>query len=99
MFGGAFAEIKISDMLNGYVNEYATKMEGGNYTLGSVYSLYNVTAPIQNDRLGFQSNVSYGMFTGSNGVDEIGELRIINEAAFVNKLVEIYNGTHYVNIT
>ena len=39
------------------------------------------------------------MYTGSNGVDEIGQVRIINEAAYTNKLVEIFNGTNYVNIT
>ena len=72
MFGGAFIDISVSDMLNGFYNTYAAKINGGSYTLGNDFSLYNVTTPIQNDRLGFQSNVPYGMYTGSNGVDEIG---------------------------
>lgn len=39
------------------------------------------------------------MFTGSNGVDEIGQLRIINGAAYCNKITEIYNGYTYSNVT
>ena len=86
MFGGAFAQIKVSDMLEGYVNDIADKVNGGNYILGNDFSLYNVTTPIQNDRIGFQSNVTYGTYTGSNGVDEIGQIRIINGQAFANKV-------------
>jgi len=86
-------------MLNGFVNTVAAKVNGGEYFLGNDFSLYNVTTPIQNDRMGFQSNVSYGLYTGSNGVDEIGQMRIINEAAYCNKLVEVFNGTGYVNVT
>jgi hypothetical protein len=59
-------------MLNGYVNDVAAKVNGGTYSLGNDFSLYNVTTPIQNDRIGFQSSVDYGTYTGSNGVDEIG---------------------------
>ena len=53
MFGGAFIDISVSDMLNGFYNEYAAKTNGVSYTLGNDFSLYNVTTPIQNDRLGF----------------------------------------------
>ena len=57
MLGGAFANIKINDMLNGYVNDIADQINGGDYILGNDFSLYNVTTPLQNDRLGFQSSV------------------------------------------
>ena len=53
IFGGAFADIKVSDMLNGFYNGYAAKVNGGDYILGNDFSLYNVTTPIQNDRIGF----------------------------------------------
>lgn len=46
IFGGAYADIKISDMLNGYVSDVAEKINGGNYTLGDSYMLYNVTTPV-----------------------------------------------------
>jgi len=39
------------------------------------------------------------MYTGSNGDDEIGYLRIVNQASYANKLTEINNGTNLVNIT
>jgi len=97
--GGAFAEIKVTDMLNGFYNPIADKVNGGDYMLGNDFSLYDITTPIQNDRMGLQANVAYGLNTGSNGVDEIGQLRIINEAAYCNKLVEIFDGTNYVNVT
>ena len=99
MLGGAYANIKISDMLNGYVNDIVDQINGGDYILGNDFNLYNVTTPLQNDRIGFQSSVEYGTYTGSNGNDEIGELRIINGAAFCNKVVQIFNGTEYVNVT
>ena len=99
MFGGAYAQIKVSDMLDGYVNTYAADINGGDYFQGNDFSLYGVTTPVQNDRLGLQKEVSYGLNTGANGVDEIGQLRIINGAAYCNKLVEIFNGTSYVNVT
>ncbi len=38
------------------------------------------------------------MLTGSNGVDEIGQLRIINNQAYANKVVQLYNSTTYLNI-
>jgi len=99
MFGGAYAQIKVSDMLDGYVNTYAADINGGDYFQGNDFSLYGVTTPVQNDRLGLQKEVSYGLNTGANGVDEIGQLRIINGAAYCNKLVEVFNGTSYVNVT
>ena len=87
-------------MLTGFVNPLAAVINSGaNYTLGNDWSLYNITTPIQNGNIGFQKNVQYGTYTGSNGVDEIGQIRIINGAAFCNKLVEIYNGTNFVNVT
>lgn len=48
--------------------------------------------------MGPQSSVNYGMYTGSNGEDEIGQLRIINGQAYVNKLVNVYNGLDLVSV-
>lgn len=39
------------------------------------------------------------MLTGSNGVDEIGFLRLINNAAYANKVMEIFNGNELVEVT
>ena len=39
------------------------------------------------------------MLTGSNGVDEIGYLRIIDGAAYTNKKVPLFNGTDLVYYT
>ncbi len=99
IFGGAYATIKIEDLLYGYESDIAGKINGGDYLLGDDFALSNMTTPIINDQKGFGSAVNFGMLTGSNGVDEIGFLRLINNAAYVNKVMEIYNGTQLVNVT
>ena len=35
------------------------------------------------------------MYTGSNGVDEIAEVRTVNEEAYVNKIINVWNGTYF----
>lgn len=39
------------------------------------------------------------MYTGSNGLDEIGRLRMMNGVADTNKLFTLWNGTAMVNTT
>ena len=51
-----------------------------------------------NDQVGPGKNVSFGLYTGSNGIEEIGLLRLVNGEAFTNKLTNVYNGTKYVDI-
>mgnify|MGYP007004968105 CR=1 FL=1 len=46
MFGGAFADIKSCDMLNGFVTDVTANVGGGEYILGNNFNLYNVTTPI-----------------------------------------------------
>ena len=99
-FTDGFATISVEDMMNGFTNPYADIVGKGNYTLGDYYAIFNYTTPIRNSvESGPMNNVNYGMLTGSNGVDEIGQIRIINEEAFANKVVQMYNSTAYLNIT
>lgn len=44
--------------------------------------------------------MNFGLYTGSNGNAEIGLLRIINDAAYTNKLTTIYTGnaTEFVDV-
>lgn len=70
-------------MLDGYENDIAAKINGGNYFSGNTYDLSSLTTPIRTEVIG--PLVDYGMYTGSNGVDEIGRLRIINDAAYANR--------------
>lgn len=92
-FGGAFADILVSDMLNGYENDVAARINGGDYFAGDDFALMNYTNPIRIDVTGPDSVVIYGLLTGENGLSEIGQIRTINEQAFTNKQVQIYNGT------
>lgn len=89
--GGAYANIKVEDMLDGYNNTEAANVNGGAYFQGYSQSLTSLTQPVNRVEL-----VEYGMYTGSNGVEEIGYLRIIDDVAFTNKLMQIYNGTEQV---
>ena len=86
-------------MLDGFENDVADKVNGGSYFNGNDFSLSKMTTPIRNDIKGFQSNVPYGTYTGSNGVDEIGYLRIINGEAASNKIFTLWNGTAMINTT
>ena len=67
MFGGAYKKLTLYQALMGYKNDVAAKINGGNYIMGDDFSLLNVTTPIVNDQMGFQSNSSFGLYTGSKG--------------------------------
>lgn len=38
------------------------------------------------------------MYTGSNGIDEIAEVRTVNEEAYVNKIINVWNGTYFTAV-
>ena len=97
--GGAYVTIPVSDMLNGFENDVAAKVNGGVYLQGLDNSLTSWTQPIQRNFADESRKVEYGMLTGSNGVDEIGYLRIIDGSAYTNKKVPLFNGTDLVYYT
>ena len=99
IMGYGYAYINVHDMLYGFENDVAAKINGGQFYQGNDFSLSNFTAPIINDMSGLQASVPYGMYTGSNGIDEIGRLRIMNNQADVNRLFTLWNGTAMVNTT
>ena len=99
MFGGAYKKLTLEQALMGYTNDVAEKINGGNYIMGDDFSLLNVTTPIVNDQMGFQSNSSFGLYTGSNGQGEIGLLRQINDDSFANRQIQCYNSTKQLNVT
>jgi len=78
IFDSAYAEYTMTQLLTGFENPYAARLNGGHYAQGDDFSLSNYTTPILNDQTGFGKNVSFGLYTGSNGDDEIGLLRLIN---------------------
>ena len=86
-------------MLTGWKSELVKNFNCTNYLLGDYWAIYNETTPIRNYVYGFQSKVDYGIYTGSNDLDEIGQVRMINGQHYVNKMSEIFNGTFQVNIT
>ena len=45
--------------------------------------------------VGEVSEAVYGVYTGSNGIDEIAEVRTVNEEAYVNKIINVWNGTYF----
>ena len=49
IFGGAYTKLTIENVLYGYVNDVASKVNGGNYFLGDDFALSNTTTPIIND--------------------------------------------------
>ena len=98
-FGGGFADIAVSKLLLGFQNAFAAGVSSGDYLQGNDFSLTNYTTPMMNDQVGFGSTVTFGLFTGTNDASRIGNLRIVNGAAYANKVTEINNGTALVNVT
>lgn len=48
-----YAFISVHDMLYGFENDVAAKINGGNFYQGNDFSLSNYTAPVINDMSGF----------------------------------------------
>ena len=93
--GGALKSYTAMDLINGYENDIAERVNGGQYYGGYDFSITNSTTPVFNEMVGEVSNAVYGVYTGSNGVDEIGEVRTVNEEAYVNKIINVWNGTYF----
>ena len=72
-------------MIAGYDNEVADRVNGGQYYGGYDFSLSSGTTPVFNEHYGGASKGVYGIYTGSIGLDEIGQVRLINNEAYVNK--------------
>ena len=101
-FGPMFQDYTISDLLNGFESSDANNLSeiaSNSYYDGDLMYLRNLTTPIYHNMYGIMNVTSFGMYTGSNGLTEIGNLRIINENSDVNKREMAYNGTGVTNIT
>ena len=72
VFGSAYADISVHDMIVGYKTDVAANVNGGTFLNGDDFNLSPNCTVLTNDRIGFGTQVEYGMYTGSNGVDEIG---------------------------
>ena len=99
VFGSAYADISVNDMFVGYKTDVADKVNGGTFINGDDFNLSPNCTVLTNNQIGYGSQVEYGMYTGSNGVDEIGQLRIIDGQAYANRKVALWNSTNFVNIT
>ena len=69
--GGALKTYTIEELINGYENDIAARINGGQYYGGYDFSISNSTTPVFNDLIGEISESVYGIYTGSNGIDEI----------------------------
>ena len=78
VFGSAYSDISVHDMIVGYETDVAANVNGGTFLNGDDFNLSPNTTVLTNDQIGYGTQIEYGMYTGSNGVDEIGQLRIIN---------------------
>jgi len=78
-FGEPYVNYTPSDLVFGFTNDVADKLNGGDYYNGDDFSLSSVTTPIFNSELGGQSTTVFGMYTGANTLDNLGQIRIVNE--------------------
>ena len=86
------------DLINGYNNTIADKVNGGQYYGGYDFSLSPETTPVFNEMFGGVSKGIIGMYTGSLSLDSIGQVRILNDEAYVNKAQQVWNGTYFSEV-
>ena len=67
--GGALKNYDFEELINGYKNDIADRINGGQYYAGNDFSISNTTTPVFNERIDEVSNAIYGMYTGSNGIE------------------------------
>lgn len=91
-FGDVYVHYTSDELLNGFYNKAADNINGGDYYNGDIFSLRNFSTPILHNTKGPLVDTSYGMFTGSNGQTEIGQLRLMNNVAYVNRIEKIWDG-------
>ena len=98
MGGGLKTYTDTSILIDGYEDDIASRINGGEYYGGYDFSLTNATTPVFNDNYGGVAEANYGLYTGSHGLDEIGEIRLINGEAYVNKITRVWNGTYFTDV-
>lgn len=74
-------------------------INGGDFFEGNDFRLVNKTTPIFNDIIGTVAEAEFGVYTGSNLLSETSRVRIINEEAYTNRIVPIWNGTYESQVT
>jgi hypothetical protein len=99
IFGDMYITYTPEQLLHGFDNGIADVLNGGDYYNGDFFSLRNLSTPILHNTMGPLVNTSYGMFTGALGQTEIGQLRLINNAAIVNRREVVWDGQQYTEIT
>jgi len=97
--GGSFSSITASDLLFGFETNVTQKINGGDFFQGNDFGLQNTTTPIFNDLIGSVAESWYGVYTGSNLLSQTSRVRILNDEAYTNRIVPIWNGTYYSNVT
>lgn len=74
-------------------------INGGNFFSGNDYRLMNQTTPILNDQIGTVSDAIYGVYTGSNLLNQTSVVRLCNAEAYTNRIVPVWNGTYTTPVT
>jgi len=88
-----------TDLYLGYKTNITDRINGGDFFAGADYDLDNTITPVINEVKGRVSDATFGMYTGSLGVDDVSKVRRVNNVAYVNKNYAMWNGTYYHNVT
>ena len=87
-----------TDLIYGYENDIASRVNGGLYYAGNDFSISEATTPVFNNNYGGASEGIWGIYTGSLGDEKIGQVRLMNGEAYVNKLDQVWNGTFFSDV-
>lgn len=99
LFGTPFATYTAAELLWGFETTAADKINGGCFFCGTDYRLVNQVTPILNDQIGTVAEAWYGLYTGSNLLNQTSIVRIVNEEAYTNRIVPVWNGTYVTPVT
>ena len=77
--GGAYASLTASEIIFGYESDVTAKLNEGDFFEGNLWQLSNYTTPILNDQIGQVANATYGLFSGSNSISRVSQIRLVND--------------------
>ena len=57
-----------------------------------------MVTPIINDQMEPLKQSTTGLYTGSYSTDNVSAIRLVNDVAYVNKVVPVWNGTYFTDV-
>lgn len=91
---GATATYTSQEILFGWENTIAEKVNGGDFWQGADFDTYGWINVIYSTDDWLVANATYNLYSGSLTTDDVSQVRLLNGQAYLNKITPIFNGTY-----